>query len=455
MTRLADNQLTKNEDMLLPTTATASSGDKDATGSVMSRGWLALMDQGIISGTNFVTSFLVGRFLGKEELGLYFITVSLFTVLQCVTDQLVHTPYLVRAPHLRGGKKRRFGGSMFLSTLCITAIACLVVGLSGTLFASGIAGQGNIPTGLPTMLIALSLLLPGMMLREFTHNMLHNQLRQGEVVLLDGTVAAVQLVLLSSFLYLQQLTLLSALSIVAFASTFVGVLWLPRMLRAFSFQPRLAALDFANNWPIGKWTLGSYLIGSSAPTVLPWVLAMTHGAVATGLLAACLTLVGIAQTFLRGLGKYMAPQLSVAYAEGGMGSLRSSLRTFTVYSLIAMTAIGGLLFVAGEPLVQFVYGSSYSGTGAVMRTLAVGCWLQTTDVLVGNGLLALALSDRNFWADCGRFGTTVLLAFLLIPALGGLGVALAIVLGMMSGLVIRSTLLLLALRDESAVGEQA
>ncbi|TWU24013.1 MurJ-like flippase [Novipirellula galeiformis] len=405
------------------------------------RGGLALLDQGIVSGTNFVTSLIVGRYLGKENLGILFITLSMYTVLQCITDQLVHTPYLVRAPHFNGQRSKGYTGSVLAHAALLTLLAIGLIAV--TAVGMGLTDSANGP--LASSMLLLTILLPGMMLREFIHSLLHNQLRQAEAVLLDGAVAAVQLVALLLWWWNESLTVGHTLIAIGGASALVGAFWLPRLIRNVKVTLNLIASDFRHNWKIGRWTLGSYLVGSSAPTVLPWLLAITHGTQATGLLAACLTLIGLAQTFLRGLGKYMAPQMSVSYAQGGSVALRKTVQTFLVYALSVVTLMALVLGIGGQWLVQLVYGSEYDDVSRVMQCLALGCWVQTIDIVVGNGLLAVALSNRNFWADCVRCAVTAGLAFLVIPRLGPLGVAIALVVGMVAGLAIRIPCLLTAL----------
>ncbi|MEZ6135339.1 MAG: polysaccharide deacetylase family protein [Pirellulaceae bacterium] len=434
-----------------PATAAIESGTPSCASTKFDRirslllnpGGLALFDQAIISGTNFVTSLVVGRFLGKESLGILFITISIFTLVQCITDQIIHVPYLVRRPRFSFDRAKAFAGSSLVHQFVVVLLAMI-----GVICAAIAVRMSSEPSNtLSGMLGLLAVLLPGMMLREFMHNMFHNQLRQQQVVVLDASVAGLQLSLLLGLWWIEALTLPRALLVIGISPLFVSLLWLPSLLRSIRIQPKFVLVDLRENWPIGKWTLGSYLVGSSAPTVLPWFLAWSHGVDATGLLAACLTLVGIAQTFLRGLGKYMAPQMSVAFAEGGVRRLSGSLLQFAFASLVVMSVISAVLALGGEALVRLAYGAGYTGVAGVMLVLAIGCWLQALDVLFGNALLALALSNRNFGADCVRFAITVALAFLLIPSLSALGVAIALVLGMVAGLLVRAHYLWQAMHD--------
>lgn len=407
------------------------------------RSSMALIDQGIISGTSFITSLVVGRLVGKEGLGVLFITLGIFTFLQLVTDQLVHVPFLVRSPHFEASRIKKLIGSSLVHAGVITVIGVAILMVCALISYE----QTTSPPTLPLAFGLLALLLPGMMLREFMHSMLHNQLRQAEAVRLDLAVATLQIGLLVLLIGVGQLTIAHTLLVLG-GSAAVMALWrLPKFLGEVEIAFPLPAQDFTRNWEVGKWTLGSYLIGSSAPTVLPWFLAYFHGAESTGLLAACLTLFGIAQTFLRGVGKYMAPQMAVAFAKGGRESLVESIKHFTVFVTATITLIAITLAVGGEYLIQVAFGKDYSGVAPIMWLLAIGCWMQTFDVVAGNSLLAITRSDRNFHADCARFAATLVFAAWCIPQWGAWGVALSLVVGMLSGLLFRGWMLWIAIRD--------
>ncbi len=241
---------------------------------IMANGWYGLDRPRIVSGASFVTSLLIGRLFRQGEPRGTLHRVRRLTFLQCIIDQLVHVPFLVRSPHLDQQRIRTFIGSSF-----IHAAICHGRG----------AGRNSLGLGLDRfrtclaarITLALSLLamvLPGMMLREFMHSMLHNQLRQSEAVRLDFSVALTQIVSLLTLAWLDQLSIATCILVIGGSATLMALLRLPRLWSSLEITTSQWTHDLVQNWQIGKWTLGSYLIGSSAPTFLPWILAYFHGA---------------------------------------------------------------------------------------------------------------------------------------------------------------------------------
>ncbi len=126
----------------------------------------------------------------------------------------------------------------------------------------------------------------------------------------------------------------------------------------------------------------------------------------------------------------MAPQMAVAYARGGRSELVDSIRRFTLFVSATITVIALLLAIGGEYLVQTAFGTDYTGSAPIMYLLAIGCWLQTFDVVTRNSLLAVTRSDRNFQADCARCIVTLGIASWFVRSGVLFGVAFALVMGM-------------------------
>ena len=56
---------------------------------------LAVVDQGVVSGTSFLTSVIIGRLGSQEDLGVYSLSLSLVMLLRGVQGELVCSPYTV------------------------------------------------------------------------------------------------------------------------------------------------------------------------------------------------------------------------------------------------------------------------------------------------------------------------------------------------------------------------
>ena len=64
------------------------------------QGALTLADQAVVSGTNFLTTVILGRACLQHELGLYAMGFSLVVVLMGISRALIWMPYTTHSPHL-------------------------------------------------------------------------------------------------------------------------------------------------------------------------------------------------------------------------------------------------------------------------------------------------------------------------------------------------------------------
>ncbi len=423
---------TMASDVLTSPTEISSQHSHWVSWLISKRAVWALVDQAVVSCASFIVSLVIGRYLGKENLGIYFLAAGLFTIAQCICDQLIHVPYLVHAPHFDSRRTRVYSASAAVHCAILSIVAMMAIVLAANYQPATVEG-----VHLRNAMLVLAICFPGLMLRDFLHNYLHNRLRQFEVTCLDALVTSLQLITLSVLMLSNSLSVENALLGIGAACMVVSVAWLPRVASELEFQPRQFTPDFSHNWGIGKWALGSYLIGSSAPTILPWFLASAAGVDDTGLFAACLTLIGIAQVLLRGAGKYMAPRMVVAFVDGGRTALRTNVRVTLRYSLALMTPVTTVLCVFGGAMVRFAFGAQYANADSTVWVLSLGCWLQTIDIVVGNALLAMGLSKLNFVGDCARSVVTIVCAFLLIGEHGPFGAAMSLVVGTVAGLIVR------------------
>ena len=105
-----------------PATAPAEGGLRRTVG----QGVLALADQSAVSGVRFLTTVIVGRACGPEELGIYSLGFTLLVVFSCALEALVFTPLVVYGSRLQGTARREYHGGV----LGIAALVALVTAVS-------------------------------------------------------------------------------------------------------------------------------------------------------------------------------------------------------------------------------------------------------------------------------------------------------------------------------------
>src|SRR5207302_10185209 len=75
---------------------------------------LAVLDQAVVSGASFLTTILIGRAAGPEQLGLYVLGFTWAVLIVSVQESLIAAPYTVFGNRLQGACRAAYAGSVLV-----------------------------------------------------------------------------------------------------------------------------------------------------------------------------------------------------------------------------------------------------------------------------------------------------------------------------------------------------
>ena len=81
------------------------------------RGILSVVDQGLVSAAGFATSVAIGRTCGREELGVYYLVLSVLLVCRGIQEQLISAPYMIYCNQRSGEALATYSGSSLVHQL--------------------------------------------------------------------------------------------------------------------------------------------------------------------------------------------------------------------------------------------------------------------------------------------------------------------------------------------------
>jgi O-antigen/teichoic acid export membrane protein len=403
-----------------------------ATDAVLRNSVSFVFDQAVVSGTNFVICVIIGRMCSQQEFGIFYLALTIVLVLRNVQSELVSSPYMIYCSRKRGEALASYTGSTLVHQLVISALS-----MAGLLVLAGILSFDIAPAGLSTVVWPLLGAVPFLLLREYLRQLAFAHLRPMAAIVLDLAVAVMQLGGLLLLGWLHWLSVESVYLVMGAACAVASCGWFLTSKQPLRFDRSQFIADWRHNWSFSKWALSSHLVGSAVPYLLPWILALTHGSAATGILAACTTLVGVTNMFVTGVSNFLTPRAARAFAEGGVEELRRVLgKTATLFA--AALGVFCLIFVtAGDLLATLIYGDRYAETGLILSILAVNALVHSLGVIAGNGLWALDRPRSNFQADVCALIAALAVAVCLISSLGVFAAALSLLLGTSVGTAVR------------------
>jgi O-antigen/teichoic acid export membrane protein len=370
------------------------------TGPTARQGAGALLDQGIASFTNFVTTVIVGRACAPAQLGYYSLGASLVLLVLAVQRNLIAVPYIVTAPRLRGRPLARYTGSTLVHNMGLTAVAML--GILGMSLVAGLSPSGG---DLAAVLRLLSVVLAFITLRRLARLICFARLRLEVAVVMDIGVLGLQVGGLALLWRLGLVSAETAYWTVGMAAGVAGLAWLAAMGKQMSVSARHVRVHWRRNWVFARWLLLGVLALSASMQAYPWLLTWFRGAGATGVLQACLSIAYLSNPFVYGTSNLLAAKCAHAMASGGKPALRKTVLHGTIYIGAVMLVLVAVIVLAGDFLVTTLFGADYSGHTATLAVLALNQLALALMVSVTGGLLALKRSD------------IMLASFLLAPAI--------------------------------------
>jgi len=395
-------------------------------GQTSRKGVLALVDQAVFSGANFLTTVMIGRFCGLDQLGVYALAFALLVFLAVIQESLIWTPYTVYSHRLKQDDQPAYAGTVLLIQMAFTLIGMLLLAATGGVLSLGIG-----PAGLAPVVWVLVATAPFYLLREFVRRLLLARLDVATVLGIDVLVTVIQF---GGFLALYWAGILSA----ATACAAVGVaclitsgLWF--LVTGTRFRVRRSNIrrELGRHWSFGRWICASQVADATHNYALHWLLAVMVGTAATGVYAACSSIVLIFNPLILGIGSVLVPRAAQVYADGGNAEVRRVVWKTTVFLGTAMSILCvGLAFFGEEAMRLLYHGDEYAGYGRIITLLAVTTLAGTISFAADHGMWVLERPDINFKVRSAGLVVTLVAAAALVGTWGVLGAAIGRLCGM-------------------------
>jgi len=407
---------------------------------------LSIGDQAVFSGTSFLSAVIIGRVCTADDLGLYYLTLTIAFIAIGIQDSLISSPFAIFSNTRRGRDLEEFTGSAWVHYLFLASLYVVLLAIGATV--TQLLGGASFLPGLKILLFVLPLLL----LREAIRRFAFARLKLNVAIAVDVTVSAVQLSGLLLLVSMGRMSILGIFGVMGAACAVASVGWWIFRPQAARIVPGRIWSDWTHSWHFASWSLYSYVVGSTIPFVMPWIVASLVSPAAAGLFGAVSTLVGMTNVLVLGANNFLTPKGAASFADGGAAGLR---RVLVAAAMLLLLLIGTFLLailLTGDRLALLVFKKEeFRGCGPLMATLAANVLIGSLGMIAVTGLWVLGKQRINFAMDVCVFGVTMLAAALLVVPYGALGAALASLTGAAVGTTLRAVMLHQALNSCVAV----
>jgi O-antigen/teichoic acid export membrane protein len=409
--------------------------------------WLSIGDQCVVSGLNFLTMVVLGRWSGLGELGYYSLAFTVIVVLMAMQESLLVAPFTVLIHRLRRpGRRQSYAAATLLQQLLIAgavSLTLLVVGEIVLRFAA--------PDERSSIILTLAVVAPVWLLKDFARRVCFAELDTAGPLLIDGLSATVQIIALAVLALTGNLSAVSVLMAAGLGHVLAAMAWClvrrpQRWVHSQTFW-RAARL----NWSLGSWSCAGRLVEMMHAYSIHWLLAAVSGPAAAGAYAAAHCMLALSNPILMGIGNLLAPQTARAYISGGMAALRTIvIRTSITVTLVTL-ALVLLLICSSRYLLLYSFGEVQPEQVTVIAILSAGMLAGMMSFGAENALRALARPADNFKAGVAGWCISVVVAALLITQWNAQGAALGALAGNVAAALVRVVLFLRAMHGKSPV----
>lgn len=375
----------------------------------------ALLDQGMVSAANFLTTILIARHLGIEEFGRF--TLAWLVVLFAASLQMamVISPMMSIGPKQRPEDAPAYFGALFLQLLIFVTLTFLLV-LAGVHFAAQIRPQWD----LRVLAVPLAVTAVLFQLRDFFRRYFFT--RKRPAIAFAGDAIGYLGLLLLLFLLLPRFRFDSAdvLWLVGGASAaaaLTGTLFLERL----SWRGNAFTGVCRRHWHFSKWMGASTLFQWVSTNLFLVVTGGLLGTAAVGALRAAETLIGVNRIFFQGLENVVPPHAAERLTQEGPPALRTYLRRVAWVGSGATILVGVAAALAPEFWLRLVFGESFAAYGHLLYWYAIIYAVMFLALPLRAGLRAMEKTRAIFLATAVSAVFSALLAAPLIQALGMMG----------------------------------
>jgi O-antigen/teichoic acid export membrane protein len=381
--------------------------------------YISIVDQGIVSLTNFLTALLLARFCSQSEYGHYVLALSIILFWDNLRRALISSPFVVYLPRKPPAESKGYVGGTFLFHVAFSIIG-------GVLFAAGsviLYSTGDAALG--AVILAAIYAVFGFTSREYMRRIFYARLKIHSALIIDVLNVFLQVSGIVVLTVTGRLFTVNALLLIGTAQTISSALGLLLIRKHISFRGLDIKSMLRSHWRLGKWLAATGIVFALAFQIYPWFLKYTWGECATARFGACIPLLTIINPFFLGISNFIGPKMSTVFANEGIAGLRRVLRkgVFVLGTGIGLYVI--IITIFSEPLLVLMYGGKYTGLTAVIALLGVNTLLNGIASSYGAALSIMERTDFSFYANLASIAVTFSIGIFLVINYGVLGAAIA------------------------------
>ena len=400
---------------------------------------MSLADQATISGVRFLTSVMIVRCAGKEELGIYSISFGFLVIATCIQDTLVSAPFTLFHSREEGDNRRSYQGSILIQVIALGIVSALAFAL-----AWGVGGRLGISAELNEALGILAIATPFVLLREFARRVELARLRITTAFCIDATSGLIQLLFLGVLIQFNLLHVVGVYLATGASCAIPAFVWLFTAYRGNKYLRHSISSEMTRHWSVGRWPFIAQVVGVLHFQGVVWIVGWQLGTATAGLFAACNYVVYIINPLALGVCNSLSPLAVLTYRQSGVARVHSLIALAMVGMGTAIAVLSIFIYWNADILLTTMYNDpAFEGHGLLMLFLGINMTLGVAHMMNDQGVWAIEYPRWLLRSTLLTVVVTLVLALPFTREWGLNGAAWSMILGRFVGLTYQSSMFFL------------
>ncbi|GIW47798.1 MAG: hypothetical protein KatS3mg078_1675 [Deltaproteobacteria bacterium] len=324
--------------------------------SWLKKGSLAVIDQGLFSGANFIVNILLARWLTPEEYGAFAVAMSVFYLLAGFHTAVLTEPMMVFGAGKYRESFRKYLGMLLYGHWGIAAIISLALGVAALVtshYDSKVLSHA---------LAGLAIASPFLLLFWLARRACYVPMRPVWAVI--GSAVNLVVVVVGVF-FLWRASLLSGFSglvllgVAAVVASLVALAPVRPQVVGFAGNPTVGMVA-ADHRGYGSWNILAVAAYWASGQILMLLIPIFLGLAASAVVAAVWNLYRPVSLFMQSLGLVILPTFSRWVDQGVPASeLKRRVSRMALLFGVGVALYGLILTAAAKPVLHFLYTGKY------------------------------------------------------------------------------------------------
>ncbi len=370
----------------------------------------ALIDQGLVSGVNFITGILLARYLGLYEYGVYTLLWVTVLFVNSILDSVIIAPMMTYGPKKQKDCSTYYYSIILLQHILISILLIITVYVSLSVYM--LYSDNSIKLALLFQLSVVSFVFQ---MQEFLRRYCFTNMFYHDALINDMLCYVSRLIMLLLLVHNEKINLRSVLWAITI-SLIIGII-VGGVRRFGDFQIvsiKNAIQVFLKQWRFAKWLTASAVMQWTTGNLYIIIAGIYLDPIATGAIRSCQNILGILNILFFGLTSVLPSHASRIISKKGVLAMKRYIVSILKYgSLATMIALIIIIIFSGD-ILNIVYGYEFKEYTGLLRLLSVAYIFYFISVPLKCALRATENSKSIFW---GYSITTILTLFAVFPLL--------------------------------------